>query len=121
MCVAWTACFHGRCSSTPPFFRDIATPGNYTQFREFCHPISCGFIDIREALSRVIAVPPEVQDQINTERRLRGLTAVEGLNEDDRGKSAATMARMEDQTIDPCEIGADDLGNQMEGRSRPPQ
>ena len=106
-------------------FHEIATPDNYIQFCEFRHPISRGFIDLCEALSRVIAVTPKVQAQINTERRLHGLTAVEGLNEDDRKKYAATMVRMEDQTIDPCEIGADDPGNQMEGRSgvnlsRPP-
>ena len=98
-------------------YRNIATPGNYIQFREVRHPTSGGFIGRRKALSRVIDVSPEVQARINTERQLRGLSVVEGLNEGDRKTYTTTMARMDDKTVDPCEIGADNPGNQMEGRS----
>ena len=92
-------------------YRNIATPGNYIQFCEVRHPTLGGFIDRRKALSRVVGAPPEVQARINTEPQLRGLSAVEGLNEDDREKYAATMVRMDDKTVDPCEIGADGPSN----------
>jgi hypothetical protein len=102
--------------STPPFIKTLQLPGNYIQFCEVRHPKSGGFIDRREAFSKVTDVSPEVQARINTERQLCGLSAVEGLNDDDRAKYAATMARMDNITVEPCEIGADNLGNQIEDR-----
>jgi hypothetical protein len=95
-------------------YRNIATPGEYTQFRKVRHPTSGGFIDRRAALSMVIDVPSEVQDKINTERRLQRLLPEEGLNEDDFAKYTATMSRMDDPRIDPSEVGANDIGNEME-------
>jgi hypothetical protein len=96
-------------------FRNIATPGTYRQFRQVRHPTSGGFIDRRLALARIIDVPPEVQARINAERLLRCLPPEEGLNEDDNTKLSNTMVRMTDSTIDPSEVGADDIGNEMEG------
>jgi hypothetical protein len=96
-------------------FRQIATTGVYTQFRKVRHPITGGFIDRRLALALVVDVPPEVQTRITRERILRRLPPVEPLNEDDHEKYSTTIARMENSTVDPCEYGADDIGNEMEG------
>ena len=38
-------------------FKNIATTGFYSQFRQLCHPTSGGFVDRREALSKIVDTP----------------------------------------------------------------